>query len=152
MSVGIGEIRGKRVRLKKNKCLMSSEQETFGIAFGRLVQKRRAAHGYTQLFVAQEAGIGKNEISKLERGQIDNPGLEKVRAISSVLDISEEDYEALMPSPANPTRTEIEAQKVSSSSKRRRGKPAIPSLAAAILVGVMIPLFVLIGYFGPVPL
>ena len=60
-------------------------------SFGKFIRKKRLEAGYTLREFAQEVEISPTFISRMERGEIDPPGEDKITAMAQVLSIDAEE-------------------------------------------------------------
>jgi transcriptional regulator with XRE-family HTH domain len=60
------------------------------VSIGHRLREAREARGLTQVDVAARTGIRQATISKFEKGQIGEPGAQKIAALAQALDVSME--------------------------------------------------------------
>jgi len=65
---------------------------SLGAQIGRRVREERDKADLTMWVLAQRCGIDPGYISKLERGEIDNPGVETLAKIFPVLGMSADEF------------------------------------------------------------
>jgi len=65
----------------------SRENDAYGIVLGVVVQRLRKRHGYTQVELAERAGITQSRLSRIERGSI-VPDQYTMRRIGAAFDMS----------------------------------------------------------------
>ena len=57
-------------------------------ALGRYLKFQRESWGYSQIELAFRSGLKQRQISRLERGEIEDPSFFKIAAIAAVLGVS----------------------------------------------------------------
>lgn len=65
---------------------MMAEEKAYLAALGTVVRRRRMIAEVSLSALAREAGITKSNLSKIERGQNENPGVMTMRRIAHALD------------------------------------------------------------------
>ena len=78
---------------------MRPKETKFSHVFPRQMRKYREARGLTQRELAHLTGMSINYISKLERGEIANPGIDLVARLTETLYCSVEDLIYSAPTP-----------------------------------------------------
>lgn len=90
------------------------EHRSFNVMVGEAIRRSRQEHGWTQAFLAEQAGLSPNYVARLERGEL-GPSLFVANRICGALTI---DLEVLVtPGPAV-TQTTV-TRKASTTAKRR---------------------------------
>lgn len=77
------------------------EHRSFNVMVGDAIRRSRQEHGWTQAFLAEQAGLSPNYIARLERGEL-GPSLFVANRICSALEI---DLEVLVTPSAGGTTT-----------------------------------------------
>lgn len=72
------------------------EHRSFNVTVGEAIRRSRQEHGWTQAFLAEQAGLSPNYIARLERGEL-GPSLFVANRICTALTI---ELEALVSAPA----------------------------------------------------
>lgn len=62
------------------------EHRSFNVIVGEAIRRSRQEHGWTQAFLAEQAGLSPNYIARLERGEL-GPSLFVANRICNALDI-----------------------------------------------------------------
>ena len=62
------------------------EHRTFNVTVGEAIRRSRQEHGWTQAFLAEQAGLSPNYIARLERGEL-GPSLFVANRICTALTI-----------------------------------------------------------------
>lgn len=80
----------------------ADEHRSFNVTVGEAIRRARQEHGWTQAFLAEQAGLSPNYIARLERGEL-GPSLFVANRICEALSI---DLDALVaPSGVGTRRT-----------------------------------------------
>jgi transcriptional regulator with XRE-family HTH domain len=87
------------------------EHRSFNVTVGEAIRRSRQEHGWTQAFLAEQAGLSPNYIARLERGEL-GPSLFVANRICSALTI---DLEVLV----TPTIGATQTTKKTMTTKRR---------------------------------
>ena len=58
---------------------------------GRFIKTRREEMKLGQVTFAEKAGLSQKNLSRLERGEIENPGIKEILGVAKALGISRED-------------------------------------------------------------
>lgn len=72
------------------------EHRSFNVTVGEAIRRSRQEHGWTQAFLAEQAGLSPNYIARLERGEL-GPSLFVANRICTALTI---ELEVLVSTPA----------------------------------------------------
>lgn len=86
---------GKRPKFELDESAAEDETKSFNTGVGEGIRRARQEHGWTQAFLAEQAGLSPNYIARLERGEL-GPSLFVANRICDALGVSVEAL--LMPS------------------------------------------------------
>ena len=88
------------------------EHRSFNVIVGEAIRRSRQEHGWTQAFLAEQAGLSPNYIARLERGEL-GPSLFVANRICMALEI---ELEFLV----TPGNGQVAAKKTAASTVKRR--------------------------------
>lgn len=63
-----------------------NQAKTITTKVGRRVRKARLAKGWSQMYLAAEAGLDKTYIGSIERGEV-NPSIKKIARVADALNV-----------------------------------------------------------------
>lgn len=91
---------------------MQDEHRAFNTTVGEAIRRARQEHGWTQAFLAEQAGLSPNYVARLERGEL-GPSLFVASRICEALTI---EIDSLV---ATPSGAQTQTRAKATTSKRR---------------------------------